>query len=92
MDEKRHAKCCRMLTLQEFQKGKTIFPQGDTGAPYFYIILKGTVSITQEHLVKDSNGELVPKEVVLAFLKHGQSFGELAIISHAPRFEWLVFF
>jgi CRP-like cAMP-binding protein len=74
-----------MLSLQEFPKGATIFNQGETGAPYFYIILKGGVSITQEHLVKDSKGELVPKEVVLAYLTHGQSFGELAIISHAPR-------
>ncbi len=85
MDHKRHEKCSRMLSLQEFKKGERIFNQGETGAPYFYIILKGTVSITQSRLVKDSHGELVPQEEILAFLKLGQAFGELAIISHAPR-------
>ena len=52
-----------------------IFLQGDAG-DYFYLIQQGTCAVIRSHGTDDE---------VIAELKPGQSFGEEALLSNAPR-------
>lgn len=58
-----------------FDKGITIFHQGDIG-DYMYIILKGAVG------VRITAGGPKPEKKIVATLREGDQFGELALISN----------
>jgi CRP-like cAMP-binding protein len=58
-----------------YKKNKIIFADGEPGQS-LYIIQKGTVKIT-----KILNGN----EIILAILKHGDIFGEMALLEDKPR-------
>ncbi|MDR3356701.1 MAG: Crp/Fnr family transcriptional regulator [Spirochaetaceae bacterium] len=61
--------------LRIYNKDKIIFADGEPGQS-LYIIQKGTVKIT-----KILNGN----EIILAILKHGDIFGEMALLENKPR-------
>ncbi|ULQ59406.1 GGDEF domain-containing protein [Brucepastera parasyntrophica] len=60
----------------EYTKGQRIFTEGDPGNEMF-IIATGAVAIS----ITLADG----KEAILAEIKQGSFFGEMAIIEHAPR-------
>ena len=64
------------LAREHFEPGEIIFRQGDLG-DRLYIIEKGEVEV-----VKEEEGRV---EKVLAKLGPGQCFGEMALVSNAPR-------
>ncbi|HET9491878.1 MAG TPA: FAD-dependent oxidoreductase [Methylomirabilota bacterium] len=64
------------ISRQHFEPGQVVFRQGDIG-DLVYAIAKGEVEVTRE-----SPGG---KPEILARLGPGQWFGEMALISHAPR-------
>lgn len=61
--------------LRIYNKNKIIFADGEIGQS-LYIIQKGTVKIT-----KILNGN----EIILAILKRGDIFGEMALLENKPR-------
>ncbi|GMO43681.1 MAG: cyclic nucleotide-binding domain-containing protein [Termitinemataceae bacterium] len=61
--------------VRSYKKGGIVFLEGETGADLF-IIQSGSVKIT-----KISNGA----EVILALLKPGDIFGEMALLESKPR-------
>ena len=61
--------------LRTFKPGEIIFNEGEVG-DYTYIIKQGSVKIVTQH--KD-------KSVTLGVLKDGTCFGEMAVITDAPR-------
>jgi CRP-like cAMP-binding protein len=61
--------------LRAYKKDGIIFAEGEIGSA-LYVIQKGAVKITQI-----LNG----REVILAVLKHGDIFGEMAILESKPR-------
>ena len=54
--KRRVSKCCKALKYEYYEKGDTIFYQGDTGDK-FYIVIKGRVAVL---LLKDS--KIIEKE------------------------------
>jgi CRP-like cAMP-binding protein len=60
---------------QQFDKGQIVFAEGEPGDT-LYIIQYGTVKITK------TNKE---QEMILAVLKRGDIFGEMAILDEKPR-------
>jgi CRP-like cAMP-binding protein len=70
----------RPLTVMQnerlYRKGEFIFHQGDTGR-HFYLIKKGKVGIFKEF----DNGRMQK----IAELGTGEIFGEMAVVSDAPR-------
>jgi NADH dehydrogenase len=64
------------ICQEHFEPGEIVFHQGDWG-DRVYVIIRGEVEVLQE----DANGE----ETVLARLKDGDCFGEMALINEAPR-------
>lgn len=60
---------------QRFEAGETVFHQGDVG-DRIYIVLSG-----QAQVVREAQG----KEQVLARVGPGEVFGEMALLSSAPR-------
>ena len=70
----------RPLTVMQnerlYRKGEFIFHQGDTGR-HFYLIKKGKVGIFKEF----ENGRMQK----IAELGTGEIFGEMAVVSDAPR-------
>lgn len=63
------------LNLRRYVKGQTIIQQGQAGDA-FYILVEGDVQVS-----RDTNG----KQLKLARLHHGAVFGEMALITNAPR-------
>jgi CRP-like cAMP-binding protein len=61
--------------LHTYNKNKIIFANGEPGQS-LYIIQKGSVKITK---ILNSN------EIILAILKHGDIFGEMALLENKPR-------
>lgn len=61
--------------LKSFKPGEVIFNEGEVG-DYTYIIKQGSVKIVTQHN---------DKAVTLGVLKDGTCFGEMAVISDAPR-------
>jgi CRP-like cAMP-binding protein len=64
------------LIEKEYPSGEVIFAEGDIGKA-LYIILDGSVTITKR---------CGDDETVLAELRSGEYFGELALIDHMPRY------
>ncbi|QRK11708.1 Crp/Fnr family transcriptional regulator [Archangium violaceum] len=65
-----------LLQQRPYKKGEIIFHQGDVGTALF-IVRRGEVAIR----LSSSEG----KEVILALLGRGESFGELALLDGEPR-------
>lgn len=63
------------VSRMHFGPGETIFRQGDKG-DFVYTIVSGEVDV----IIEDAAGEKL-----IARLGSGQSFGEMALISDAPR-------
>lgn len=66
-----------MATLQHYRKGQTIFYRGDPGNA-MYILVKGSVRLT---LPSETAAE-----VLVAVLRPGEHFGELAVLDGRPRY------
>ena len=64
------------LAEEKYDDGATIFKQGDEGN-YFYIVKQGTVKCLQV----DAEGN----QKVVATLKEGAYFGEIALLTSKPR-------
>jgi NADH dehydrogenase len=64
------------VSQEHFGPGETIFRQGDVG-DRVYIIVKGEVEVVQDEPGKG--------EIVIAKQGPGECFGEIALISNAPR-------
>lgn len=65
-----------LLQQRRYSKGEVIFHQGDVGTALF-LVRKGEVAIR----LSSAEG----KEVILALLSRGESFGELALLDGEPR-------
>lgn len=61
--------------IRQYPKDTMIFSEGESG-PELYIIQKGSIRITK---IVDNN------EVLLALLKSGDIFGEMALLENKPR-------
>ena len=64
------------ITKMSFNSGETIFLEGDTSSD-FYIIESGEVHIMTNYKAG--------QQIIVAKLKSGDSFGEMALIDNAPR-------
>ena len=74
------ASCCQEKT---FSNGELIFPEG-ANSDELYVIVQGEVDILfNPALVSDQPGER--EMVVIATLRRGQSFGEIALVDRGLR-------
>ncbi|MCP4499853.1 MAG: cyclic nucleotide-binding domain-containing protein [Deltaproteobacteria bacterium] len=64
------------MGFEQLSEGETLFNEGDTGTSMF-IVIQGAVKISRT----DSSGD----EVQLAELSDGAFFGEMSLLSDAPR-------
>ncbi|MBF0456608.1 MAG: protein kinase [Nitrospirae bacterium] len=71
-------KIISISTYKTYKKGDCIFNEGDIGTKMF-ILISGSVRITKAF--KDSE-----EETLLAVLKAGECFGEMAVMDASPRF------
>lgn len=76
LDEAQHQAIIQNIQMQYFQKGHTIFSQGDPGDGMF-IIKSGMCRVVR----KKPTGE----EQEIAVLEPNDFFGEMALISDEPR-------
>jgi CRP-like cAMP-binding protein len=60
---------------KDFEKGQTLFQQGEDGE-FIYIIINGSVEVCRNEDGKDS---------VLATLSSGDILGEMAVLTNSPR-------
>jgi CRP-like cAMP-binding protein/Zn-dependent protease len=65
------------VQLRHLAAGEPVFRQGDR-ADAFYVVRRGLIHIEQEH---PETGDVA----ILATLRRGESFGELGLLSVAPR-------
>mmetsp|Transcript_15697 Transcript_15697/g.28641 ORF Transcript_15697/g.28641 Transcript_15697/m.28641 type:complete len:461 (-) Transcript_15697:15-1397(-) len=77
-----HEQCCRLITLQHFPAKSVIVNIGGPGDA-FYIVLKGRLSVLLFKKRKNDEEEETYREV--GELHPGDSFGELALLTNAPR-------
>ncbi|HEX7510982.1 MAG TPA: Crp/Fnr family transcriptional regulator [Chitinivibrionales bacterium] len=68
---------CKMMICKRFETGQTIVYEDDDQGQTFFIILSGLVHVA----VMTSEG----KNAVLATLKRGDFFGEMALLDGEPR-------
>lgn len=66
----------RLLRSRRYERGATIFHQGDPGT-CLYLISSGVIKITRQHV----DG----REIILALLGIGDVFGELALLDGETR-------
>lgn len=77
VDDQTLAQCAGLLRFRRYRKGETIFHQGDAGDALF-VIESGAVKI----VLPSPGGE---EEAIIATLRPGDSFGELALVDGADR-------
>lgn len=75
LEEEAFLKVLGSLRLRRFADGERIITQGEPGDS-FYMLADGEVVVSKK---------LIGKDVVLAHLKQGAVFGEMALVSSAPR-------
>lgn len=68
---------CRIMLLKKFSQGETIVREDDDEGQTFFVIISGRVHVA----VITSEG----KSAILATLKPGDFFGEMAILDGEPR-------
>jgi CRP-like cAMP-binding protein len=66
-----------MTHLQHYRKGQMIFYRGDSGNA-MYVLIRGSVKLT---LPSEAGSE-----VLVAILRPGEHFGELAVLDGRPRY------
>src|SRR5919199_5854410 len=76
LPEEELPKIARLLREQKARENELIFGQGDPGDA-LYIVLQGRVRIA----TSDNSG----RERVLAFYGPGEFFGDMAVLTGAPR-------
>jgi cGMP-dependent protein kinase len=75
-----------LMWLDSVKTGVPVIKQGDADADYFYIVKEGSFAITIDN--KDNEGGKSAGTMAAAgvgTVKKGGSFGELALMYHAPR-------
>jgi CRP/FNR family transcriptional regulator, cyclic AMP receptor protein len=77
VDDQTMAQCAGLLRLRRYRKGETIFHQGDAGDALF-VIQSGAVKI----VLPSPDGD---EEAIIATLRPGDFFGELALVDGADR-------
>ena len=65
-----------MLRVEEYPTGTTVFQEGEEGDK-FYVVARGRARVTS----RGADGT----ERTIAVIQDGDSFGELALLHHAPR-------
>jgi CRP-like cAMP-binding protein len=75
LDEDAFVAVLASLQLRRFAKGNVVIAEGQPGDSFF-ILAEGSVEVTRK---------VGPKTISLARLKPGAVFGEMALISKAPR-------
>ncbi len=73
------ANLCEVVS---YQAGDVIFKENSTSKE-LYIIIQGEVNITMS--AEGSESGSPPKEVIIAKLRRGQSFGEIALVDEGLR-------
>ena len=68
---------CSVMVAREYETGQTIVHEEDNETQTFFIIASGSVHVT----ALTSEG----KQTILATLKRGEFFGEMAILDGEPR-------
>jgi len=66
----------KLIHRRQFKAGETIFWEGEPGVG-MYIIQRGTVTISKQSPTEEPE--------VLATLRNGEFFGELALLDESPR-------
>ena len=64
------------LIIEEFESGTGVFRENQIGDDSMFIILEGIIKVTKKNKTE---------ERVLANIKEGEFFGEMAMLSPAPR-------
>lgn len=78
LETKRLEKLLGLLELREYGAGQTVFDQGEDGREA-HLLVRGVLNVLREDAQKPGQA------VLLAVLGPGALFGEMALVSQAPR-------